>query len=60
MDSDGSPSDCPLDPSEMAGSDESLSEKQWECKVLLKLGKLYQCIYSQDVILHLDKQILGS
>jgi hypothetical protein len=26
MDSDGSPSDCPLDPSEIAGSDESPSE----------------------------------
>jgi hypothetical protein len=26
MDSNGSPLDCPLDPSEMAGSDESPSE----------------------------------
>jgi len=36
MDSSGSLMDCLLDPSEMAGSNESLSESvgQWECKVL--------------------------
>ncbi|EDR00190.1 uncharacterized protein LACBIDRAFT_334437 [Laccaria bicolor S238N-H82] len=31
-DSDGLLTDCPLSPSEMAGSDESPLDKQWECK----------------------------